>query len=81
MMVGRDLQKKLNYTGMEKGIRKLALKDKLATAEEIATMSELEVCDLICKNYQLVYAESEKIGLVKYEDEERLLEMIKVISR
>lgn len=80
-MVARDLQKKLNYLGMERGIRKLALKDKLATAEEIATMSELDVCNLICQNYQLVYAEPEKIGLVKEEDAEKLSSLIEVISR
>lgn len=80
-MVARDLQEKLNYLGMECGIRKLALKDKLATAEEIAIMSELDVCDLICHKYQLVYAETEKIGLVKNEDAEKLTELIKVISR
>ena len=81
MMVGRDLQEKLNYIGMERGIRKLALKDKLATTEEIATMSELDVCNLICQNYQLVYAEPEKIGLVKEEDAEKLYSLIEVISR
>lgn len=81
MMVGRDLQEKLNYIGMERGIRKLALKDKLATTEEIATMSELDVCNLICQNYQLVYAEPEKIGLVKEEDAEKLSSLIEVISR
>lgn len=80
-MVARALQEKLNYLGMERGIRKLALKDKMATAEEIATMSELDVCNLICQNYQLVYAENEKIGLVKNEDAEKLSELIEVISR
>lgn len=81
MMVARDLQDKLNYLGMERGIRKLALKDKLAKVEEIATMSELDVCNLICQNYQLVYTETEKIGLVKNENVEKLSNLIEVISR
>lgn len=80
-MVARDLQDKLIYLGMERGIRKLALKEKMATAEEIATMSELDVCNLVCQKYQLVYTEAEKIGLVKNEDEEKLSELIEVISR
>lgn len=80
-MVARELQDKLNYLGMERGIRKLALKEKLASAEEIAVMSELDVCNLICQKYSLVYAEQEKIGLVKNEDEEELSKLIKVISR
>ena len=80
-MVARDLQDKLNYLGMERGIRKLALKEKLATVEELDTMSELDVCNLVCQKYQLVYAESEKIGLVKNEDVEKLSELIEIISR
>lgn len=39
---GRELSENLNYTGMEKGVRVLALRDKLAFAEEIAVMSELD---------------------------------------
>lgn len=80
-MTARDLQEKLNYLGMERGIRKLALKEKMASAEEIATMSELDVCNLICQNYQLVYAETQKIGLVKNEDAEKVDNLIQVISR
>lgn len=80
-MTARDLQEKLNYLGMERGIRKLALKEKMASAEEIATMSELDVCNLICQNYQLVYAETQKIGLVKNEDAEKVANLIQVISR
>lgn len=80
-MVGKDLLEKLNYLEMEHDIRELALKDKMATAEEIAIMSELDVCNLICQNYQLVYAEPEKIGLVKKEDAEKLSSLIEVISR
>ena len=80
-MVARDLQDKLTCLGMERGIRKLALKEKMATAEEIAIMSELDVCNLVCQKYQLVYTEAEKIGLVKNEDAEKLSELIEVISR
>lgn len=32
-MTGRELSENLNYLGMSSGIRKLALKEKLATAE------------------------------------------------
>ena len=80
-MTGRELSEKLNYLGMERGIRKLALEDKMATAEEIAVMSEIEVCELISKEYELVYSESEEIGLVH---KDKLIEygsLVKVISR
>lgn len=34
-MTGRELSDKLNYTGMEIAVRKLALKEKLASAEKL----------------------------------------------
>ena len=80
-MNGRELESKLNYLGMSRGVRKIALDDKLASAEELAVMSEVEVCNLVAENYQLVYAEDEKIGLVHNNEAEELFGMIKVISR
>ena len=46
-MTGRELSDKLNYLGMERRIRRLALEDKMETAEKIAVMTEIEVCELI----------------------------------
>lgn len=63
-MDGRELSNKLNYTGMEKNARRLALKDKMASAEEIAVMSEIEVCDLIVEKYEMVMSESESVLLI-----------------
>lgn len=34
-MTGRDLGSKLFYAGMEKGLRKLALREKMTSAENI----------------------------------------------
>lgn len=80
-MDGRELENKLNYLGMSRGIRKLALRDNLATADELAVMSEVEVCELIAQNYQLVYAESEEIGLVHNDNSKKFFDMIEVIGR
>ena len=80
-MTGRELSDKLNYTGMEIAVRKLALKEKLASAEEIAVMSELDVCDLLSKHYELVFSESENIGIVKKENAQKLFMMLEFISR
>lgn len=80
-MTGRELSEKLNYLGMERGIRKLALEDKMATAEEIAVMSEIDVCELISKEYELVYSESEEIGLVHKDKIAEYNKLLKVISR
>lgn len=80
-MTGRELSDKLNYTGMEIAVRKLALKEKLASAEEIAVMSQLDVCDLLSKHYELVFSESENIGLVKRKNVQKLFMMLEFISR
>ena len=53
-MNGRDLSNRLLYTGMIRDARKLAFKDKMATAEELALMSELEICDLIEQDYNII---------------------------
>lgn len=63
-MNGRDLSDCLLYTGMVKDARKLALKDKMATAEELVLMSELEICDLIVRDYDIVMSEDEKVLLI-----------------
>lgn len=80
-MTGRELSENLNYLGMERGIRKLALDDKMATAEEIAVMSEIDVCELVSKEYELVYAESEELGLVHKDKIDEYNKLLKVISR
>lgn len=67
-MDGRTLNDKLNYVGMEKAARKLALKEHPDRMEEIATMTSVEVCTLIAEDYEMVYAESEEVGLVKKEN-------------
>lgn len=80
-MSGRDLCERLHYIGMERNIRKIALNDKLAPAEDIAIMSTEEVCELIAQEYELVFSENEKIGLVRSEDLEKYNNLVKVISR
>lgn len=66
---------------MERDVRKLALDDKLESAENIAIMSTEEVCELIAQEYELVFSENEKIGLVRSEDLEKYNNLVKVISR
>lgn len=78
---GRELESKLTYIGMIRDIRKLALRDNLATTDELAIMSETEVCALVAQNYQLVYSESEEIGLVHNDNAKKLFSMIEIISK
>lgn len=79
VMTGRELNDKL--IGMEKRIRQFALADKLATAEEIAVMSKIEVCNLIVENYTVVYAEAGEIGLVPTNKLDEYNSLLKRISR
>lgn len=80
-MTGRELSEKLNYLGMERGIRKLALEGKITTAEKIAVMSTIEVCDLVSNEYEIVYSENEEIGLVHKDRMKEYFGLVKVISR
>lgn len=80
-MTDRELSEKLNYFGMVRGIRKLALDDKLETAENIAVMTELEVCELILQKYEVVYSKSDEIGLVAKDKIAEYNKLLKVISR
>lgn len=78
---GRTLSSKLNYIGMERAVRRLAIEEKLTDVEKIAVMSELEVCELVARSYELVYAESEEVGLVRKEDLPEYMRLVKTISR
>lgn len=80
-MDGRILSEKLLYTGMEKDARKLALKDKMASAEDIAIMSELEVCDLIMEKYDLVMDRDECVLLIPKDKMSEFNEMAVYLSR
>lgn len=80
-MDARALCNKLNYIGMSKGLRSLAVVEKLADIREIATMTELEICELVLKHYIVVYVESEEIGLVKKSDAEQYYKLVNTISR
>lgn len=80
-MTGRELFDKLNYLGMERGVRELALEEKLESAEKIAVMSTLEVCELILDTYELVYSEDEELGLVRNDKMKEYTALVKIISR
>lgn len=80
-MDGRELESKLNYPGMRRGVRKIALDDKLASAEELAVMSDTEVCDLVAQNYILAYTEYARIGLVRNDNADLMFAITKVVSK
>lgn len=80
-MTGRELSENLNYLEMSSGIRKLALKEKLATEGKLAVMNEVEVCNLVANEYELVYAENEEIGLVRKDKMGEYNKLVTIISR
>jgi hypothetical protein len=80
-MNGRDLSNRLLYTGMIKDARKLALKDKMAIAEELALMSELEICDLIERNYNIIMSEDGKVLLISKDKMDEFEQMAVYLCR
>lgn len=80
-MTGRELDNKFLYIGMEKDARRLALRDKMAPAEEIAVMSGIEVCNLIVEKYEVVMCESENILLIPEDKMTEFNQMAVFLSR
>lgn len=80
-MDGRWLVSKINYLGQERAARKLLLKDKIATAEEIAIMTDIEVYDKLLERYEVVMAESEKILIVAKENIQTFNEIAVYLNR
>ena len=71
----------MNYLGMERSARKILMEDKLATAEEIAMMTSVEVCEKLLETYEVVSCESEDITIVKKEDMATYNSITKFLSR
>lgn len=80
-MTERELREKLIYVGMEKELRQLVMDEKMAKPEEVAVMTDSEVCDLVVERYAVVYAESEEIGLVRKNRLDEYYAMLKRIMR
>ena len=77
----RGLSLRINYLGQERAARKLLLKDKIATAEEIAVMTDVEVYDKLLERYEVVMAENEKILIVAKENVQTFNELAVYLSR
>ena len=51
-MDARELNSHVRYTGMEVDERAILLKDNLATVEDVAMMTSLEVFDRLVEKYE-----------------------------
>ena len=76
-----ELFNRLHYVSMDKSVRELALKDKLATAEKLAVMTTEEICDLIVEKYEVVMCEYEDILLIPKDKMKEFNKMAVYISR
>lgn len=61
----RDLADKFNYKGQEKAARKLLIKMNTVPLEQVATMTDIEVCAAILEKYEFIISTSENIILVE----------------
>ena len=80
-MDARELYSKINYFGMEKDMRKLLIEEKIRKAEELATMTSVEVCDALLKYYEVVSCEDECIAIVKQKDVKTYYSIVKYLQR
>ena len=63
-MDARELNSYVMYTGMERDARAILLKDNLATAEDVALMTSLDVFERLLEKYEVIMCEKEDILLI-----------------
>ena len=64
IMDARELNNHVMYTGMERDARAILLKDNLATAEDVALMTSLDVFERLLEKYEVIMCEKEDILLI-----------------
>ena len=75
IMDARELNSHVMYTGMERDARAILLKDNLATAEDVALMTSLDVFDRLLEKYEVIMCEKEDILLI---DKKKMEEFNKI---
>lgn len=76
------LQEHIVYKNQAKELRKLALNEKMAPVEDLALMSEYDICLLVIKHgYIPIIYTDEEVFLIKKEDEKIFTKIVKVLSR
>lgn len=80
-MDARTLESKMNYLGMERAARKILIDEKLATADEVAFMTCVEVSEKLLEYYEVVSSGPEDITIVKHEDMSTYNSIVRYLSR
>ena len=63
-MDARELNSHVRYTVMERDARAILLNDNLATAEDVAMMTSLDVFDRLLEKYEVIMCEEQDILLI-----------------
>ena len=80
-MDARELSSHIMYTGMERDARAILLKDNLATAEDVAMMTSLDVFDRLLEKYEVIMCEQQDILLIDKKKMEEFNDMAVYLSR
>lgn len=80
-MDARELNNHVMYTGMERDAREILLKDNLATVEDVAMMTSLDVFDRLLEKYEVIMCEEQDILLIDKKKIEEFNKMAVYLSR
>lgn len=80
-MNARELNSYVGYTGMERDARAILLKDNLATAEDVALMTSLDVFERLLEKYEVIMCEEENILLIDKKKMEEFNSMAVYLRR
>ena len=80
-MDARELNSHVRYTGMERDARAILLNDNLATAEDVAMMTSLDVFDRLLEKYEVIMCEEQDILLIDKKKIEEFNKMAVYLRR
>ena len=80
-MDARELNSHVMYTGMERDARAILLKDNLATAEDVALMTSLDVFERLLEKYEVIMCEKDNILLIDKKKLEEFYKMAVYLAR
>ena len=80
-MDARELNSHVRYTGVERDARAILLNDNLATAEDVAMMTSLDVFDRLLEKYEVIMCEEQDILLIDKKKMKEFNSMAVYLSR
>ena len=81
IMDARELNSHVRYAGMERDARAILLKDNLATVEDVAMMTSLDVFDRLLEKYEVIMCEEQDILLIDKKKIEEFNKMAVYLRR